>query len=143
VSSLLQKNPIANWCKYLWHQPGAQQRKRRTENDPAAGIDMLVGILVGFRNVQLTAFRVVKPALAAHQRDLIIRLMRRDKPFDMRRVIPVVRIEIGDRIKPRGVGENAADGARRITHVPICLRQDYVHRLRLFVEQRFRMPVGN
>jgi len=66
VSSLLQKNPIANRCKYLRHQPRAQQRKGRTENHPAAGIDMLVGILVGFRDVQFTAFQVVKPAFAAH-----------------------------------------------------------------------------
>jgi len=69
--------------------------------------------------------------------------MRRDKPFDMCKVIPVVRIEIGDRVKPIGFSENSANCARPITHVPIRLRQGYVHRLRLFVEQRLRMTVGN
>src|ERR1700730_1213048 len=66
VSSLLKNNPIANRSEHLRHQPSAQKRKRRTENNPAADIDMLVGVFVGFRNVQLTAFQVVKPAFAAH-----------------------------------------------------------------------------
>jgi hypothetical protein len=96
--------------------------------------------------MQFTGVQVVEPSFAGHQRDLIIRLirlMRLDKAFDVRRVIPVVSIKIGDRIKTISVGENTANGARRITHVRIWLWQDYVHCFRLFMELRLWMPVGN
>jgi hypothetical protein len=52
---------------------------------------------------------------------MIIRYMRLDKALNVPRVIPVISIKIGDRIKTISVGENTADGARRITHVRICL----------------------
>jgi hypothetical protein len=69
--------------------------------------------------------------------------MRFDKAFDMDRVIPVVSIEISDRVKSVGIRENAANGARRITQVRIRLRQDYVHSVRLFIKLRLGIAVGN
>ena len=143
VGGLLQKNPIANRCEYLRHNPGSQERKRRTKNYPTAGVDVLVGVFVDFCNMQFMAFQVEEPPFAGHQWDLIIRLMCLDKAFNMRKIIPIVSIEIGNRIKTIGISENAANGTRRITHIRNRLWQDYVHCFRLFTELRSWMPVGN
>jgi hypothetical protein len=67
VSSLVQKNAIANRGDHLRHQPGSQQRKRWTKDNPTAGVDVLVGVFVGFCNMQLMGVQVVEPSFAGHQ----------------------------------------------------------------------------
>src|SRR6516162_2828749 len=143
VSSFLQKNPVANCREHFRHQPGLYERKGWAKNHPAAGIDVLIGILVSFCNMEFAAFQIVKAPFAGHQRDLPIRLMSLDEPFDMPSVIPVVGIEISDRIKAIRVRENPANGARRITHVRVRPWQDYVHCFWLLVKLRLWMPIGN